>query len=118
MLERFLDELPDGLMTAMEFRDPSFGEDARARIEERGIAWCVADTDEAAADLGRLGTAPFVYLRLRRTDYRDRDLKRWAAAIGDVLGSGRDVYCYLKHEDSGTGPRWASRLAELTGARV
>src|SRR5262249_18581472 len=60
-------------------------------------------------------TGSLAYLRLRREGYQDDDLQRWAGRIGEALAGGADVFCYLKHEDGGAGPRWAQRLAELVG---
>src|SRR6266540_5630090 len=41
----FLDVLPGGGRYAMEFRHPSW-EEARPVLVERGVAWCMAETDE------------------------------------------------------------------------
>lgn len=56
---------------------------------------------------------PFGYLRLRKESYADEELVVWAERIRDALAAGRDVHCYLKHEEKGTGPRYAMKLKEL-----
>jgi uncharacterized protein YecE (DUF72 family) len=112
LLRAFADELPDGLKAAIESRHPSWSA-ARAVLEERGIAVCVADTDEQPAEAGQLSWEPFGYLRLRRSAYDDEQLAAWAATIGAALTGGADVHCYFKHEDSGSGPRFAARLGQL-----
>jgi uncharacterized protein YecE (DUF72 family) len=113
LLEGFLRTLPPELRAALEFRHASW-EEARPILAERGVAWCVAETDEARFTEPSLGTTgALVYLRLRREAYDDDDLKVWAGRIGEALAGGADVFCYLKHEDGAAGPRWATRLAEL-----
>jgi len=109
-LEAFLDSLPPDRRYAMEFRHPSWNA-ARPLLAERGVAWCVADTDEVPADA--IPDGPFAYLRLRKTAYDDEGLAAWADRIGRALAAGQDVFAYLKHEEEGTGPRSAARLAEL-----
>jgi uncharacterized protein YecE (DUF72 family) len=116
LLDGFLRLLPPELHAAFEFRHDSWNA-ARPALAERGIAWCVSDTDEHPFGEPSLGaTGSLAYLRLRREAYEDDDLKVWAGRIGEVLAGGADVFCYLKHEDGGAGPRWAQRLAELLGA--
>lgn len=112
LIEAFLASLPPTFRYAMEFRHPSW-EEARPILEAQGVAWCVADTDERPAEA--VSAEPFAFLRLRRERYEEEDLARWAARIGEALRAGRDVYCYVKHEDAGAGPRYAQRLAELAG---
>jgi len=58
---------------------------------------------------------PVPLLRLRKTDYAPADLSRWAKRIAAALRGGRDVYCYLKHEDAGKGPVFAAKLEALVG---
>jgi uncharacterized protein YecE (DUF72 family) len=61
------------------------------------------------------GEAPFRYLRLREPPYDDASLADWAKRVATVAAAGTDVYCYFKHEDEPTAPRYARRLLELTG---
>lgn len=110
LLEGFLGHLRGETRWAMEFRHPSW-EAARGMLAERGVAWCTAETDETEAV--QPSWEPFGYLRLRREAYTEDDLRRWAARVGGALADGRDVHCYFKHEEKGTGPRFAERLAEL-----
>ena len=110
----FADALPAGLVAAVECREPSWLP-ARALFEQRGIAWCVTDMDEAASRPEEL-SPPFGYLRLRRESYDDAELGAWAERITEALAGGRDVYCYFRHEDAAAGPRMAIRLRELLGA--
>jgi uncharacterized protein YecE (DUF72 family) len=61
------------------------------------------------------GDAPFRYLRLREPPYDDDALAAWADRLRPLLDDGVRVYCYFKHEDEPTGPRYAGRLRELLG---
>jgi uncharacterized protein YecE (DUF72 family) len=111
LIESFLAYLPPTFRYAMEFRHPSW-EEGRKILEEQGTAWCVAETDEKEA--GELSWEPFGYLRLRKEEYTDAELTAWNERIHRALASGRDVYCYFKHEEKGAGPAQAERLSRLT----
>jgi uncharacterized protein YecE (DUF72 family) len=98
---------------AMEFRHESFDTDeVRDKLARAGVAWCVADTEERE---GRFAlTAPgYAYVRLRRDGYDAPALAAWAKSIGEALDAGADVYCYVKHEDSVSGPSDATALRQL-----
>jgi uncharacterized protein YecE (DUF72 family) len=113
LIRAFANDLPPGVSAAMEFRHPSWDE-AWPLLAERGIARCVADTDERKAAEDALSWQPFGYLRLRRAEYSDSELEIWAGRIRAALDGGSDVYCYFKHEDSAAGPRMALRLRAMT----
>ena len=97
----------------MEFRHPSWIE-ARELLLSQGVAWCVAETDEQDPGPDDLSWEPAGYLRLRKTEYSDDELKAWAERIAPALAAGSDVYCYFKHEGEGASPKMARRLAMLT----
>lgn len=101
---------------AMEFRHESFDcDEVRSRLAGAGVAWCVADTEEHEGAFVR--TAPaFAYVRLRRGGYGTKALAAWAEKLGAALDAGADVYCYLKHEGTTTGPREAATLQSLIGS--
>jgi uncharacterized protein YecE (DUF72 family) len=54
-----------------------------------------------------------VYLRLRKDEYGDQDLKRWAEVVRSATEAGRDVFAYFKHEEGTAAPRHAQGLADL-----
>lgn len=112
VLRAFLSWLPDGLRAAFEFRHPSWVA-ARPLLAEHGAAWCETDTDAAPFAGGALDPAAFVYVRLRRGSYSDRDLQAWADRIHEALRSGTDVFCYVKHEERAVGPLHAERLRRI-----
>lgn len=106
-LQDLLAQAPPDLRCAVEFRHASwFADDVYAVLRSRDAALCVADTED-----GRTpdeATASWGYYRLRNIDYPDAELAAWAAAL---TRPGRGVvFCYFKHEDTGTGPALAARL--------
>jgi uncharacterized protein YecE (DUF72 family) len=108
-LADFLALLPRGGRTAFEFRHPSwFSDDVYQLMRERGIALCLAETDEVSPP--GISTAPWGYLRLRRTEYSDAQLSDWAEAIRSR--PWEECYVFFKHEDGAKGPAFAQRLME------
>jgi len=110
-LRDFLAILPPGRRVALEFRHDSWQDDeVYGALRERGAALCVVDTDGE-------GASPFVctseeaYLRLRRTDYSEGDLRGWADRIGSQPLTR--AWVYFKHEDEALAPRFAGMLAEV-----
>lgn len=113
LLEGFLKTLPaKGPSYAMEFRHASWAE-ARDRLLEAGVAWCVAETDEQDPKPEDLSWEPVGYLRLRKTEYSDAELKEWAGRLTPALDGGATVFCYFKHEDLGASPQMAKRLEDI-----
>jgi uncharacterized protein YecE (DUF72 family) len=110
LIESFVGYLPPSPPRfAMEFRHPSWTE-ARELLLSQGVAWCVAETDEKDPGPDDLSWEPAGYLRLRKTEYTDEELKAWAERIGPAIGAGSDVFCYFKHEGEGASPQMAKRL--------
>lgn len=114
-LEAYLEHLPEGTPGAFEFRHESWKDDrVHDLLRARGMALVCADTEDADDDEPVVRTADWGYLRLRRPDYADEDLARWAARVR-AEGWGR-VMVFFKHEDEGAGPRMAARFRELFDA--
>jgi uncharacterized protein YecE (DUF72 family) len=115
VLDGFLADLaatPGRHRFAMEFRHPSFDTDeVRAKLDAAGVALCVADTTEQPATFAHIGG--FAYVRLRGTGYDTETLEGWGRSFRSALAEGTDVYCYLKHEESPTGPRDAAILKRM-----
>ena len=111
-LEGFLDMLPAGTPAAFEFRHPSWtDEEVHEALRQREMALVCADTDDDDDDEPIVETADWGYLRLRRPDYSDEDLARWAEGVRSTGWTGAMVF--FKHEDEGAGPRMAARFREL-----
>jgi uncharacterized protein YecE (DUF72 family) len=115
VLDGFLADLaaaPGRHRFAMEFRHPSFDTDeVRAKLGGAGIALCAADTEDQPATF--VHTGDFAYVRLRGTGYDEKTLEGWGTSFRSALAEGTDVYCYLKHEESATGPRDAAILKRM-----
>jgi uncharacterized protein YecE (DUF72 family) len=119
VLRRFLKVLEGGPPAAFEFRHPSWSEDdALEALRAHGAAWCVAESDEnvvtSELEAPLVSTAPWGYLRLRRTDYSDAELAAWAKRLR--AQKWKRAFVFLKHEDSGKGPIFAAKLKKALGA--
>src|SRR5262245_19410243 len=114
-LGAFLDMLPNEFRYALEFEHAKW-DDVRPLVEGRGMGRCVSDTDEAKAPDDAVASGEFAYVRLRRTKYTKAELAKWAKRIDAALCAGRDVYCYFRHEDTASGPRFADGLREAMDA--
>ncbi len=115
VLKAFLEEWPAGLRVAFEFRHASWFDDGVfALLKTHGAALCIAEDADLAAP--QVATADFGYLRLRREDYTAKELASWAAWIHGQKSSWKDAFIYFKHEDTGTGPRWAAELTKALEA--
>jgi uncharacterized protein YecE (DUF72 family) len=109
VLAAFLEDVPAGLRAAFEFRNPSwFDEEVFGLLKAKNIALCIADSADLTTPV--MATADYGYLRLRREDYTDADMTRWAQTISDNGKVWQDAFIYLKHEESGMGPRLAKQL--------
>jgi uncharacterized protein YecE (DUF72 family) len=112
-LRAFLALLPRGGRHAMEFRHASWrSDDVLAALSEAGVALCVADDEAGTTPLD--ATAGFGYLRLRRPDYDDATLARWANAVRAQPWS--DAFVFFKHEDEARGPDFALRFGAAAGS--
>jgi uncharacterized protein YecE (DUF72 family) len=109
-LDALLRLVPSGQRAALEFRHESwFDDEVYARLRAGNSALCIADTDEEPLHDIR-ATAGWGYLRLRRVAYDEAALGEWAAR---VKAQGWDeAYVFFKHEDEGTGPRFAAAFRE------
>jgi len=113
-LEGFLPLIPDNTACAFDFRSPTWlDEGAPDLLREKGCSWCVEDTDENPVQ-EIVSTAPWGYLRLRRSDYTDADLSQWAEKI--LLQKWQRTFIFFKHEDEAKGAELAMRFQELIDA--
>jgi uncharacterized protein YecE (DUF72 family) len=111
-LQDFLSLLPADTVCAFEFRNPSWADkEILDLLQERGSALCIADSDENPAQ-EIIRTAPWGYLRLRRSDYTDADLSQWLERI--LAQKWERAFVYFKHEeDDAQGPEMAVRFRGL-----
>lgn len=113
-LAAFLDELPEGVKAAFEFRHESWFDDETYEIlKKKNCALCLADADNEL-DVPLVSTADWGYLRLRQPKYRKPDLEKWIKWIRDQ--KWKDAYVFFKHEDAAGGPKMAERFLKLADA--
>jgi uncharacterized protein YecE (DUF72 family) len=106
LLREFLAGLPRDLRAAFEFRHESwFNEETYSALRDFGAALCIAESDDLATP--PVFTAPFAYFRLRRLDYDEAALRKWAALVP------ADAYIFFKHEDEARGPAFANQFLPL-----
>ncbi len=111
-LRDFLDLIPGNMSCAFEFRSSSWLEvEILDILRERGCSLCTADSDEKPAN-EIISTAPWGYLRLRRSDYTDANLSEWLKRI--LLQKWENAFVFFKHEEEAKGPEMAIRFRELT----
>lgn len=113
-LRGLLELLPKGCQAALEFRHASwFDDEVFDLLRESGAALCIAEADDDL-EVPFVATTDWGYLRLRKAEYDDKSLKAWAKQL--TAPSWTESFIFFKHEDTGTGPRFAARLLELLGA--
>jgi uncharacterized protein YecE (DUF72 family) len=115
-LADFFTLIPGNISSAFEFRSSSWLEvEILDLLRSKGCSLCLADTDENPAN-EIIHTAPWGYLRLRRSDYADADLSQWLERIR--AQPWEKVFVFFKHEEEAKGPEMATRFLELAEARA
>jgi len=115
-LEDFLELIPDNISCAFEFRSPSWHEDETLDLlREKGCSLCVADDDEARAG-EIISTAPWGYLRLRRSDYTEDSLLQWLTRVRSQ--KWERAFVFFKHEEEAKGPEMAMRFRKLSEGKI
>lgn len=109
-LGKFLELVPNDVRVALEVRHASWLDEAfYAKLRERNVALVCNDQGEGEEAIPLVQTAPFAYLRLRREEYTDDELKETLASVR--AHPFQDVFCFFKHEE-GAAVR-AQRLIAL-----
>jgi len=98
------------LMLALGSLDP----EQRIAFDFRHESWAGIELPQNAVRVNDYeAAAPFRYLRFREPPYSERDLAGHAELLRPLLENGVEVYCYYRHEDEPTAPRYAEHLLEL-----
>jgi uncharacterized protein YecE (DUF72 family) len=109
-LQACLAAMPKRCRAAFEFRHESWlADDTYEALRAAGAALCIADTEASSTPL--VATAKWGYLRLRREDYVESDIRKWGNRIS--AQPWKNAFVYFKHEDEGKGPAYASLLMSL-----
>ena len=115
LLSAFLENLPEDLRYAFEFRHASWLVDEVYRLlERRNISLCVAESEKL--EVPEVITADFVYYRLRKPAYTAEDVDAIAARAQGLLGQGKDLFLMFKHEDTPEGALHAEEVLRKVGA--
>jgi uncharacterized protein YecE (DUF72 family) len=113
-LKAFLSLIGSGTRTAIEFRHASwFDDEVYDALRRKSVALCIADMDDAPPP-PVVNTAGWGYVRLRRERYTAQGLRKWIEKLKSQ--NWGEAYVFFKHEETGTGPRFAARFLELAGA--
>ena len=111
-LKAFLELLPNETRAAFEFRHESWLDDEiREVLRAKDCALVVSDTDEKPLT-EVISTAAWGYLRLRRTNYEEKDLVGWMKRVQNEKWS--DAFIFFKHEDEGIGPKLAAQFLKMS----
>ncbi|HSO07683.1 MAG TPA: DUF72 domain-containing protein [Pelomicrobium sp.] len=111
-LDEFLAAAPRRLRWVVEFRDPSWLDDAVYKVlENRGAALCIHDMLD---DHPRRVTAKLVYLRFHGKNYggsySPQRLTAEAKRVRGWLGDGLDVWAYFNNDKGGHAVHNAQEL--------
>jgi uncharacterized protein YecE (DUF72 family) len=113
-LDGFLSIVDNRTPITFEFRHESwFDDEVFDCLRAHSCALCVADAEDLPP-VKLFSTTDWGYVRLRREEYSDKDLRHWIKNI--KAQDWNRVYVFFKHEDTGTGPKFATRFLELVGA--
>jgi uncharacterized protein YecE (DUF72 family) len=81
-------------------------------LRKHRAALCTVD--DAKKEIPVVATAPFGYVRLRRTKYSKPALADWAERLR--AQPWKEAWVFFKHEDEATGPRLASAFQRVLDA--
>jgi uncharacterized protein YecE (DUF72 family) len=110
-LKVFLSLVPRDIKVALEVRNASWlVPEVYAILERRGVSLVTSQTDEEP-DVDVVQTAPWGYVRLRKTSYAPEEIAAWANRIGKM--SWEEAFVFFKHEQ--IGPGLAAKLSAATG---
>ncbi len=107
-LRAFLKHIPTGRRAAIEFRNDSWwNEGVFDLMREHDVALCIAESDDL--EVPEVYTAGFAYYRFRKSDYSESAVNEIANHLAQVA-TERDIYAFLKHEETPEGALNARRL--------
>lgn len=119
-IRALLDVVPSGLVTAWEFRNPTWDcTDVLDAMVAHGAVPVVVETLDGVSGshfLDRAARHQAVYVRFRRDRYRARELMAWGELLAETLDAGCDVYAFFRQ--SAEAMAYSVALSELLVAAV
>ena len=110
LLSAFLQCVPKLVPVAIEYRNDSwFHDDIYTLMRDHDAALCIAESDDL--QVPEVHTASFAYYRLRRSEYPQSELQSIENRLADAAKE-REVYAFLKHEETPDGALNARRLLQ------
>jgi uncharacterized protein YecE (DUF72 family) len=119
-LAAFVENLPQDMRPAFEFRDATWNDDkVHDLLDRAGAALVMADRPRARVP--DIVTGGWAYIRFHQggithPGYTRSKLARWADRIAAM--PAKDVYVYFNNDTQGAAIRDAMTLTELLGARA
>ncbi len=108
---------PRDLPLTVEANDPSWAADETvALLRDASAVLCATEGPDDPDPPTLRRTGPFLYLRLRRHDYTDVELRAWRDRLEPFLAAGDDAYVFFRHDETGRGPELAEMLLALDRA--
>jgi uncharacterized protein YecE (DUF72 family) len=94
---------------SFEFRNETWNNDeVEALLRQHNVIWVASDMENM--DAQKRDTGPDIYARLRKAEYSDEALFKWADYFKAAMAKGKNCYVYCKHEDEGSPWIWADFL--------
>lgn len=117
-LNRFLERLPAEPPAAIEFRHPSWEDEAvYGLLRSKDVAFCVADGWRYSSP--HVTTAQWAYIRFHGPEgegsYDDATLERWADRTAAI--EANPIYVFFNNDKEGNAVGDARRLAAMLDAR-
>jgi uncharacterized protein YecE (DUF72 family) len=114
-LNSLLGLVPRGQRAAFEFRHASwFDEEIYDLLRRHKAALCIAEAEDDFP-VPFVSTADWGYLRLRRLDYKDAQLKAWTGRVRSQ--NWKETFIFFRHEDTARGPAFAQKFLGSCQAR-
>ena len=109
-LDRLLGALPPAPRPGVAFElGPAWATpDVLKRLEARDATLVLVEAEGRAAP--KLDVGPFAYVRLRCNTYNRAALEGWAERLEGMTAAGRDAYAFFRHDETGSGPRYARQV--------
>jgi uncharacterized protein YecE (DUF72 family) len=111
LLQDFLEETSAFKQRVFEFRHDSWMNDSTYNLLEKNDAgFCIAETEDMRPVLKVIGGVS--YYRLRNERYDDKNIDSWSKKIIELSKDSKEVFVYLRHDETGDNTSKALRLME------